>query len=90
MEGPVHVWVGHCTKEFGVLLPNLSGRDGVEGYFGGRRRIGLEDSIFLPLLLIFLLDCYESVSFLGLQWFSVSNCAAVAVEGYLRLSTLWF
>ncbi len=39
----------------------------MEGYFCDRWRIGLEDAIFLPLLLVFLLDRYKAVSFFGLS-----------------------
>jgi len=45
----------------------------MEGYFFRRRRVWLEYSIFLPFLLVFLLDCYEGVSFFGLQNNNVSR-----------------
>jgi hypothetical protein len=38
----------------------------MEWYFGSRWRIGLKDAIFLPFLLVLLLDRYESISFFGL------------------------
>jgi hypothetical protein len=38
----------------------------VEGNLGGRGGIGLEYAILLPLFLVFLLDCYEGISFLCL------------------------
>ncbi len=49
----------------------------MEGYLGGGWLIGLEDSIFLPLLLIFLLDRNEAISFLGLPARSVRIAPSV-------------
>jgi hypothetical protein len=45
----------------------------VKGDLGGRGRIGLEYAILLPLCLVFLLDCYETVSFLCLYCGFVSK-----------------
>ena len=38
----------------------------MEGYFGSRGSIGLENAIFLPFSLIFLLYSNKGISFLGL------------------------
>ena len=63
----------------------------MEGYFGRRRGVGLKDSILFPLCLIFLLDCYEGVSFFGLQSGRISVGGGTELhEGYLRLSILYF
>lgn len=72
MEGAVHVGIGHSTEEFGLLLSQLSGRDGVEGHFGCRWGIRLENAILLPFLLVLLLDDDQGIALLGLV--GVSRC----------------
>lgn len=62
----------------------------MEGYFLDRGRIGLEDSIFLPLCLVFLLDCYEGVSFLGLQSSNVSKSSGGVSWGIYAFQLLGF
>jgi hypothetical protein len=68
VEGSVHVRVGHGAEELGVLLAKLGRGYGVKGnvFVGGC--IGLEDAIFLPFLLILLLNLDERVSLLCLEW----------------------
>lgn len=55
----------------------------MEGYFGGRRRIGLKDSVFLPFCLVFLLARYEGISFFGLQSSNVRKCCKQGSRGVL-------
>lgn len=67
MQCTIHIWIRHAAKPLGLLCAKLGGRYRMEGYFGGRRRVWLEDTIFLPFCLVLLLDSDELIAFVGLQ-----------------------
>jgi hypothetical protein len=66
VQSAVHVGVCHGAEELGVFLAEGGGGDGVQRDFLEGRGIGLEDTIFLPFLLVFLLDGNEFVSLFSL------------------------
>jgi hypothetical protein len=67
VETTVHVGVRNRAVEFGVLLAQLGGRDGVKRDLGYRGSIGLEDPVFFPFLLVLLLNRDEGISLVGLE-----------------------
>jgi hypothetical protein len=66
VKSSVHVRVGHASKELGLLLPKFGGGNGVERHLIRGGCISFEDFVVLPFLLIFLLECDQSVSLLSL------------------------
>ena len=62
-----HVGISHGGELFGLLLAELCRSDGVEGNILESRSVGLEDVVLLPLLLVLLLRCNESVTLVGLR-----------------------
>lgn len=73
-----------------MFRAKLGGGDAVEGDFRDGGSIGLEDSVFLPFLRVFLLCLNESVSLFRLFEFNVSLSLMEGMAGYLRPSTPWF
>ena len=53
MQRTIHIWVRKVAKPLGVLLPDLGRGQTVQ--LVGRWSIDLEETFFLPFLLVFLL-----------------------------------
>jgi hypothetical protein len=67
VQSSVHVGVGHASKELGLLLTELGGGHGMEGHLADAGRVGFEDMLLLPDLLVLLLNGDEGVSLLSLD-----------------------
>jgi hypothetical protein len=65
VQSSVHIRIGHASKELGLLFSKLGGGNGMEGHLVGARRVGFEDMLVLPDLLVLLLNGNEGVSLLS-------------------------
>ena len=67
VHSTVHVWIGHGSEESWVLVSDGLWGDAIERDFARSWRIRFENTIFLPLCLVFLLDGNERISLFGLR-----------------------
>lgn len=88
VQSSVHVRVGHTSEELGLLLTELGGGNGVEGHLAGAGRVGFEDMLFLPDLLVLLLNGNEGVSLLSLETVKTVISRKLQQIGLTPLSSL--
>lgn len=76
VESSVHVRIGHAAKELGVVFSKDIAV--FSGVFFKRGRVGLECTVFSPLLLVLFFNSNQGIALLGLfrAWYQRHSSAA--------------
>lgn len=84
MRSPVHIRIRHRVERLGMFLPQLRGRDGVEGHFLQAWSVGFEDTRVGPFPLVLLLGFGQGIAFERVFYFERSGGFVGGVEGFAR------